>query len=345
MNLIVPKSSTVVSKMTSPNVKKAYLELAAQITELTDHKLIHCPCCDKYYRPDYFYTSSDYVVGVYPICKECLLKKATDYDPKEQAYKDNREKTIRVLNMMDLPFLESVYQQCLDNIKNGRISRGQTAYQQMMGFIKSLPAYQNYHWKDSVFGNGTPDYDIDINRRARREIKKLFGAGFTENDYLFLQDQYDDWRARTQVDSKSQETYVMQICLQLLDIDKDRKAGKDVTNKLKTLDTLMNSAKLQPKQNVNNAATDSLTMGQMIEKFENERPIPEPDPEFRDVNKIGKYIRVWFSGWLAKAMGFKNATSKEFEDYIKQYEVENPLLKQDEESEEIYSTLFGKEEG
>jgi len=86
-------------------------------------------------------------------------------------------------------------------------------------------------------------------------------------------------------------------------------------------------------------------MGQMIEKFENERPIPEPDPEFRDVNKIGKYIRVWFSGWLSKALGFKNVYSKEFDDYVKQYQVENPALSQDEESDEIYSTLFGKEEG
>ena len=344
MNLMVPKSSTLIKRMTADNVKKAYIDLAAQFTELSENKLILCPACGKHYRPSEFYTSSDYAIGVYPICKECLLKKATDYDSKEQAYKDNREKTIRVLNMMDLPFIESIYQQCLDNVKEGRIARGQTAYSQMMSFIKSLPAYQNYRWKDSVFGNGSPDYDVDINKKARKEIKKLFGAGFTEADYLYLQDQYDDWRARTQVDSKSQETYVMQICLQLLDIDKDRKSGKDVTSKLKTLDTLMNSAKLQPKQNVDNAATDSLSFGQLIEKFETERPIPEPDPEFKDVNGIGKLIRVYFAGHLSKALGLKNSYSEEYEEEMKKYTVEPPQAK-DGDSSDTYQQIFGADEG
>ena len=344
MNLITPKSSTLIKRLTVDNVRKAYTELATQFNEIVDHKIIHCPACDKYFRADAFYTSGDYATGVYPICKDCLLKRATDYDAKEQAYKDNREKTMQVLHQMDLPFIESIYQQCLDNIKDGRIARGQTAYQQMMGFIKSLPAYQNYHWKDSVFGNGTPDYEIDINRKARKEIKKLFGAGFTETDYLYLQDQYDDWRARTQVDSKSQETYVMQICLQLLDIDKDRKAGKDVTNKLKTLDTLMNSAKLQPKQNAANAATDSLSFGQLIEKFENERPIPEPDPEFKDVNGIGKLIRVYFAGHLSKALGLKNSYSEEYEEEMKKYTVEPPQAKEGDSSD-TYQQIFGVDEG
>jgi len=343
MNLILPKNPSLVKRMNADTVRKSYLDMSAQVQELIDHKLIHCPCCDKYYRPDSFYTSSEFAIGVYPICKDCLLKRATDYDAKEQAYKDNREKTIRVLNMMDLPFIETIYQQCLDNIKDGRIARGQTAYTQMMGFIKSLPAYQNYHWKDSVFGNGTPDYDVDINRKARREIKKLFGAGFTENDYLFLQDQYDDWRARTQVDSKSQETYVMQICLQLLDIDKDRKAGKDVTNKLKTLDTLMNSAKLQPKQNVNNAATDSLSFGELIEKWENEKPIPEPDPEFRDINGIGKLIRVYFAGHLSKALGLKNSYSEEYEEEMKKNTVTQAQAGESGSSD-TYQQIFGAEE-
>ena len=183
-------------------------------------------------------------------------------------------------------------------------------------------------------------YMFDTNRRARKEIKKLFGLGFSEMDYLYLQDQYDDWRARTQVDSKSQETYVMQICLQLLDIDKDRKAGKDVTSKLKTLDTLMNSAKLQPKQNVNNAATDSLTMGQLIEKWEQEKPIPEPDPEFKDVNGIGRLIRVYFAGHLARALGLKNSYSEEYEEEMKKYTVESPQAKEGDSSD-TYQQIFG----
>jgi hypothetical protein len=328
-------------------LRSAYSDLADQMDRIERAEIIRCPVCGEFYDCNKFYVHQEYATHVFPICKECLLQMATEYDPRSKTRVDSRQKVIQIFSMFDMPFYESMWRKCVENIKSGNINRGKTAFQQMMVSIMGLPHYQKQHFSDSSFNAESDElgYEFETNRQARAEIKKLFGAGYTEGEYIFLQDQYDDWRARTQVDSKSQETYVVQICSQLLDIDKDRKAGKDVSNKLKTLDTLMNSANLQPKQNVNNAAIDSLTMGQMIEKFENERPIPEPDPEFRDVNRIGKYIRVWFSGWLAKAMGFKNVNTKECEDYIKQYQVENPSQVQDEESEEIYSTLFGKEEG
>lgn len=345
MKLLPLQTPSAINKMSLAKARSAYSDLADQMDRIERGEIVRCPVCGEFLDNTKFYVRNSFALGVFPICKECLLNMATDYDPRTKTRTDNRKKTIAVFSMIDLPFHEEMYKKCVENVKAGNCQRGKTAYQQLMSSVASLPQLQNQSFADSIFTADDDGYMFDTNRRARKEIKKLFGLGFSEMDYLYLQDQYDDWRARTQVDSKSQETYVMQICLQLLDIDKDRKAGKDVTSKLKTLDTLMNSAKLQPKQNVNNAATDSLTMGQMIEKFENERPIPEPDPEFRDVNRIGKYIRVWFSGWLAKAMGFKNANTKECEDYIKQYQVENPSQVQDEESEEIYSTLFGKEEG
>ena len=330
MKLLLPKPDSSVKRLGVESARKNYIELAHQMTSILQGEIYRCPVCGEWYNVDKFYKNENFSMGFFPICKECLLDLATDYDAKVKRRIDNRTKTIRVFSMLDIPFFEEMYKTCLDSIKNSEVSRGKTAYQQMLASVLSLPQFKQMRFSDSSFGSENDlGYEFETNRKARREIKKLFGAGYTEGDYLFLQDQFDDFRARTQVDSKSQEIYVTEICKQLLEIDKDRKAGKDVTKKLAALDSFMASAKLQPKQNVNNAATDSLTMGQMIEKFENERPIPEPDPEFRDVNKIGKYIRVWFSGWLAKAMGFKNVNSKEFDDYVKQYEVENPLLKQD----------------
>jgi hypothetical protein len=134
--------------------------------------------------------------------------------------------------------------------------------------------------------------------------------------------------------------------MSLLDIDKDRKAGRDVTNKLKALDILMNSANLQPKQNVANAATDALTFGQLIEKWENEKPISEPSEEFKDVDGIGKYIRVWFTGWLAKALGLKaNVFTAEYDKEVSQYEVSRPDDGEDDETSSIYNEIFGDTDG
>lgn len=345
MKLIPLKMSSSINRMGVEALRSAYSDLADQMDRIERAEIIRCPVCGEFYDCNKFYVHQEYATHVFPICKECLLQMATEYDPRSKTRVDNRQKVIQIFSMFDMPFYESMWRKCVENIKSGNINRGKTAFQQMMVSIMGLPHYQKQHFSDSSF-NAEGDelgYEFETNRQARTEIKKLFGAGYTEGEYIFLQDQYDDWRARTQVDSKSQETYVVQICSQLLDIDKDRKAGKDVSNKLKTLDTLMNSANLQPKQNVNNAATDSLSFGQLIEKFENERPIPEPDPEFKDVNGIGKLIRVYFAGHLSKALGLKNSYSEEYEEEMKKYTVEPPQAKEGDSSD-TYQQIFGSSE-
>ena len=180
-------------------------------------------------------------------------------------------------------------------------------------------------------------------RKPRKEIIKLFGSGFTTEDYLYLQDQYDDWRSRTQVDTKSQELYIVRICFKLLDIYKAQKAGKDTDKLDKSLNEMLAAANLQPRQNVGNAATDSLTFGQLIEKWEKETPVPEPEKEFKDVDNISKYLSVWFKGSLSRALNIDNGYSKEYDDYISQYTVKPPEYVGDdgEADESIYEKIFG----
>ena len=105
----------------------------------------------------------------------------------------------------------------------------------------------------------------------------------------------------------------------------------------------MNGANLQPRQNVGNAATDSLTFGQLIEKWELEKPIPTPSEEFQDCDNIGKYLRVFFTGWLAKAVGLKNSLSQECEEYMEQYTVKKPEYQEEGNSNDIYTSLFGND--
>lgn len=331
--------------MSSANLQKAYLELADQINDLQSGKLLRCNCCGEFYRPTEFYVHHDYQVGFFPICKQCLLEMATDDDPKNKRRVDNRDKTIRVFNMLNWPFVEEMYQNCLNDITNNNITRGATAYQQLLSAVSSLPQFRKMQFADSSFGNGDSDAfgnEIEPTKKARKEIRKIFGYGYSESDYLFLQDQYDDFRARTQVDSKSQEVYVTQICLQLLEIDKDRKAGKDVTKKMAALDQFMASAKLQPKQNVGNAANDSLTFSEMIEKWEMNKPIPEPDPEFKDVDGIWHLVKTWF-GWICKALGIKNVYSQDYEREVEKYAVQPPSETAETVDENNYSLIFGKE--
>lgn len=331
---------------------KAVKDYAKKISDtygkIMNGDYVYCHGCNEFHASNNFYNDKRFASGLYPLCKKTLIDLATDYDKKEKIRVDNREKTIKVFQMLDIPFIDQVYQSALQTTQEavGEKNRS-TAFQHMLTIVKSLPQYKGLTFENSEFGDlGNPDDEQLSKRKPRKEIVKLFGSGFSNEDYLYLQDQYDDWCARTQVDSKSQQTYVAQICLQLLDIYKDRKSNKDVTKKLDALDKLMNSANLQPKQNVSNAATDSLTFGQLIEKWEEEKPIPEPSEEFKDVDGIGKYIRVWFTGWLSKALGLKaNVFTEEYDEEISKYTVTKPDELEDDGTTDIYDRLFGNEGG
>ena len=103
----------------------------------------------------------------------------------------------------------------------------------------------------------------------------------------------------------------------------------------------MNSANILPRQNSMDAVSEGQTLGTLIEKYENSRPIPEPDPDFKDVDGIGKYITVFFLGHMSKVLGIKNRFSKTYEDYMANYTVKPPEYQQDEDSEDLFDKIFG----
>ena len=342
-----PLTEEQVRKTGVAEVRKKYNEFAKYYMRIYNRELLYCAACDDYHAAYAFYEDKRYPSGYFPECKESLKKQAMDYNKKTDTYKDNKEKTIEVFRKLDLPFIESIYDASLKRYEEGGSLGGSPgrskspAYINTLTTIKSLQQYDGKTFKDSRIMNGNV-FEAEDERTARDDIKVKFGDGLTEADYLYLQDQYDDWCARTQVDTKAQETVVIQICLVQRNIWKANRDGKDTKDLVKSLNDLMAAGNLQPKQNVNNAATDSLTFGQLIEKWELEEPIPEPDPEFKDVDGIRKYITVWFFGHLCKALGINNIYSQEYEAEIKKYTVEKPEALEPGNSDEIYQKVFGK---
>lgn len=339
-----PLTQHEVRGASAPTIKAEYLNLAKIQQQVSSRSYLYCHCCDEFLPQTDFYSDARFASKFFPVCKDCITKMATDYDAKKDIYKDNIEKAKTTARFMDIPFIYSIYKKEDDEIRDGKATT--TGWRKLIRTIRSSKAYAGLTYKDSVIANEDAestatkaDVDEDI-LLARPEMKKLFGSGFEESDYLFLQDQYDDWCARTAVDTKSQQTYIIRICFKLLDIWKAQRNGEDTKELDKSLNDLMLAANLQPKQNVNTAASDSLTFGQLIEKWETEEPIPEPDEEFKDVNNIGKLIRVFFMGHLSRALGLKNGYSKEYEDIMGEYTVLKPEEREDIVSD-TYQDIFG----
>ena len=347
--MLNPLTDEELKKINVVNLRKEYKKIADIYNKIVNEDLVYCPHCGQWKKVDTaFYSSDRSPDGIeHYACKECIINDCTDKD-KDGNRIDNKEKTVDTFKKLDWYFDEKVYNEQLVKIseRTGEKIRG-TAVQQFIVMLKSLPNWTGYSFSDSVFLNEDDDIiNLTSKRTPRKEIIKIFGSGFTSDDYLFLQDQYDDWRSRTQVDSKSQETYITQICFKQLEIWKAQKAGKDTDTLVKSLNDLMNGANLQPRQNVGNAATDSLTFGQLIEKWELTSPIPEAQGEFADPDNIGKFLRVWFKGSLMRALGLDGGYSKEYDDYIQQYTVEKPQNIDDDDSvdETMYEKVFGKDE-
>lgn len=348
--VLEPLTKEELKQITLANLRNQYQKLSDFYKNIINSNIVHCPQCDDWKAVTGFYSSDKSPDGIEHYgCKECIINQCTDYDPKTKIRTDNRQKTIDTFRKIDWYFDESVYNDQSQLLADGTGEKVRTtAVQQLIVMLKSLPNWKGLTFKDSVFLDGSDEDVLELSskRKPRKEIIKLFGSGFSTSDYLYLQDQYDDWCSRTQVDSKSQQTYIVRICFKLLDIYKAQKAGRDTEKLDKSLNDLLAAANLQPRQNVGNAATDSLTFGQLIERWEKEDPIPEPEEEFKDVDNISKFLRVWFKGALSRALNLDNGYSKEYDDYIKEYTVSPPEYMGDDSNtdENVYAKIFGAED-
>jgi hypothetical protein len=154
-----------------------------------------------------------------------------------------------------------------------------------------------------------------------------------------LQEQYDDWTTRHECKTKAQEEVFKRICFKQLEILKATRNGENTKDLDYTYQQLLDTANLKPKQTNMDALAEDRTFGQLIRIWENEKPIPEPDEEFRDVDGIGRYISVFFLGHLAKMVGIKNKFSRMYEEEMGKYTVTKPEYEEDTEA--LFDAIFG----
>ena len=288
-----------------------------------------------------------------PFCKDCLDDLYQEYYDKysKQGYNMPERKAVeRICMALDIYFKESLFQTAMSQYEK----TPETPL--IMLYIRTARVGRNYQRtyddtiKDrfevskeekeikSIYDEDDEDFDIRV-----KEGQKIFGQGYERSDYIFLYDQYSDWTARHECGTKSQEELFKNICLTQLSLNKAQKTNN--VSEIKQLNDayikLLDSAKLQPKQNAGDTTADNQTLGTLIDKWENTRPIPEVDEELKDVDKIGKYISVFFFGHLCKMIGVDNDYAHEYEQYMKTYTVEKPEYTEDDADEAIYRAMFG----
>lgn len=183
--------------------------------------------------------------------------------------------------------------------------------------------------------NDYSQYSVEQVTLSDTECKQLeiqWGKKLEVEDYLFLENEFEALVNSYECDSYAQQMLFQEIAHKRLEIKKNREANKSTEKEVKTLQELLTSSNIKPVQETGANAVEQATFGTLIKKYENEKPIPEPDPEWRDVDGIKKYISVWFLGHLCRMLGIKNEYSRMYEEEIAKYQVEAPTYEQDDES-------------
>lgn len=180
-----------------------------------------------------------------------------------------------------------------------------------------------------------------------KEDIAFWGSGYNSKSvYDELNQKYEQWTSNLGELDPAEQSIYKQICVLEYTINKDSAAGKSIDKHVNALNQLLGSANLKPAQKKAEEAEagfDSTPFGVWIARWEKDLPIPEPDPEFQDVDNVVRYIEIWFKGHLSKMVGLKNSYSKMYEDEINKLRVERPEFEGDDD-EAFFVDIFAKPE-
>ena len=291
----------------------------------TETKKYECSCCGVAQGYDDFFPSYSLLnkhKAMMTVCKSCVDGLWKAYLLR---YSGEISKTLYYFCMLlDIPYFQNI----LEEAK--KLDEGVGFFKKYMTKILSYNRQNNtctfldgqllYDGSNQV-NPAFFDYDEDeVSYIPNAHDIRAWGR-IAPQDIYFLKIQYEDWCSRYEVKDKGMEEVVKQICHKQLRIFRMNEQDANTSRELKDLQDLMASASLKPVQN-KNIATEENTLGNWIKRFENERPVPAPDPEFADVDGIWKKIRIWFLGHFSKIYNYENEYSREYEQEMSKYRVD-----------------------
>lgn len=323
--------------------------------EVKNSPTIVCARCGQAYanRRNYYYKSTATLykgITYFPYCKPCIDQM---YEQYLIASGSPKLAVRQMCRKLDLYWNESVY----ENVAKSNADKNiMLAYNQRLNTL----AYAGKCYDDTLkeddslwaFSSlaSTEQSLVEAERKLEgnnvesveisNEVKAFWGPGYTPEMYDELQGRYDYWLSKFPEGSTLDvggEILLKQICNLEIDINRDRAAGKPIDKSVNALNTLLGSAMLKPVQKKSDeadSAAGNTPYGVWIRRFEDERPIPDVDPELKDVDRIIWYITVWFFGHLCKMLGIKNSYCKLYEEAIAKRRVERPDL--DDEDDDTF---------
>lgn len=315
--------------------------------DVDDTYKVFCSKCGSSNQSN-FYTSRDKsreFYGKIPLCKNCIKLKYDEYLAK---FNDMNLAIYYLCRKIDIPYVHAAYTGALENINNPN-SKIQGEDSIVQAYMKNMSFAEQNGWgncfddsqgEEQIEGLSTYDIYTKVKRNKKpngenpqsdedmyetividtQYLRNKWGD-FSNEDLATLESEYMDWVQKLggQIDEKSIDVIVKQICYQVLDINQHRMSGEDVTKKVGTLTQLMNTSGLIEKQKMNTSSTR--TAGQRIEDIEKLHPIKTVNPELDDIDNINNLL-VGYIGSTARTLGKNNYYTQKFEELYSPYTID-----------------------
>ena len=342
--LILPLTDKQMKKLGVNDVRTSYSKLAVDYNRIINRDVLMCPKCgDWQLTSTCFYSDKRYVTDKFPICKKCIMAMVEQRENENDPPNETRESVQKVLKLLDKPYLEDIYAKCIKGALDGvGEKQKQSPFGTYITSILGFPQYKDMTYADSKFGDaGDTADEVKLNQKTIKAAKKRFGSGYSDEEYMFLENEYQDWLFRYECNTKAQEEVFENLSVAKLLQRRALASGKSTKDIDAQIQNWMNTGNIMPRQNTMDSLSDAQTFGTLIQKWEETKPIPEPEPDLKDVDKIGKYVDVFYRGHSAKMFGLDNTFSHLYEDEMAKYTVKKPEYSEDEDSEAVFERIFG----
>ena len=261
--------------------------------------------------------------GRMPICKDCVVDKFREL---RNVYNEDKKALFHLCMLLDVYFSEELVESAYKQIESSTTSEDGI----VKIYFQKVNSLMQYKGKNSIqsdklildmniLNNLENQYKLDLEEKKKNKeiyddivndtnIIKRWGTGWKAEEYRELEEKYQEWMDHYEHDTLAQQKLFRE--LSELEVQKSKARMEGDKNAYKNLSELvskkMSDANIKPAQKKILGEEDGDVLGVMIREIENNEPIAECLPQFKDVDKIESLIVRTFLKPFARVYGLAN---------------------------------------
>ena len=274
--------------------------------------------------------------GRMPICKDCVVDKFREL---RNVYNEDKKALFHLCMLLDVYFSEELVESAYKQIESSTTSEDGI----VKIYFQKVNSLMQYKGKNSiqsdklildmnVLNTLENQYKLDLEEKKKNkeiyddivndtDIIKRWGTGWKAEEYRELEEKYQEWMDHYEHDTLAQQKLFRE--LSELEVQKSKARQEGDKNAYKNLSELvskkMSDANIKPAQKKILGEEDGEILGVMIREIENNEPIAECLPQFKDVDKIESLIVRTFLKPFARVYGLANGEEEiELSDEMKE---------------------------